>query len=101
MSKIKIIGIAAVCLAIISLFSLWRITAVKLSNAQEQLTQANAQLEVVKKENENLLEYMKQRDKQIKDLEKAYQEQLAKIPADACGDLKPSKELIEFFKQGQ
>lgn len=53
------------------------------------------------KENARLVEYNKQRDTKIKVLEKEYQAKLNSIPADLCGDMKPSKKMIEFFKKGE
>lgn len=100
-TKAKIIAILGVVLVIGTLFALWRVTSIKLNNTREQLNEVTCQLDTVTKENARLTEYNKRKDKEIKDLNKAYQEQLNKIPADTCGDLKPSKELLEFFKEGR
>lgn len=99
--KIKIYLIAGVILLIGTFFTLWRITSIKLTNTQRELTETTLQLEIVNKENANLIKYNKQREAEIKELEKQYQNQLNSIPADLCGDMVPSKQLIEFFKQGQ
>ncbi|MBO4622542.1 MAG: hypothetical protein J5691_01510 [Bacilli bacterium] len=99
--KAKIIAGLGIILVIGTLFALWRTTSIKLENTREQLNEVTCQLDTVTKENQKLTEYNKRKDKEIKDLNKAYQDQLAKIPADACGDLKPSKELLEFFKEGR
>ena len=56
---------------------------------------------MIKNNPEETVKNLLLKDKEIKDLNKAYQEQLAKIPADTCGDLKPSKELLDFFKEGR
>ncbi len=99
--KAKIIAILGIVLVVGTLFTLWRVTSIKLANTREQLNEVTCQLDTVTKENARLTEYNKRKDKEIKDLNKAYQEQLNKIPADTCGDLKPSKELLEFFKEGR
>lgn len=99
--KAKIIAILGIILVVGTLFALWRVTSIKLNNTREQLNEVTCQLNTITKENARLTEYNKRKDKEIKDLNKAYQEQLNKIPADTCGDLKPSKELIEFFKEGR
>jgi len=99
--KVKAFLIGGAIIIIGTLFSLWRITSIKLTNTQRQLTEVTCQLDTVTKENANLIEYNKRRDSQIKELEKAYQEQLNTIPADSCGDMKPSKEMLDFFKQGR
>ena len=100
-TKLKLIIGGALILIIGTLFALWRITSIKLENTQNQLTEVSAQLETVAKENANLVEYNKRRDSQLKELQKAYEKQLSSIPADLCGDMKPSKELLDFFKEGR
>ena len=100
-AKVKIIAIFGVILVIGILFGLWRTTSIKLANTREQLSEVTCQLDTVTKEHARLVEYNKQRDKQIKELERQYTEKLNAIPADLCGDTKPSKELIEFFKNGE
>lgn len=99
--KTKAFIIGGVIIIIGTLFALWRITSIKLSNTERQLNEITCQLDNVTKENARLVEYNKRRDSQIKQLEKEYQEQLNKIPADLCGDMKPSAEILEFFKQGR
>jgi uncharacterized protein YoxC len=99
--KAKIIAILGIILVVGTLFTLWRVTSIKLENTRERLNEVTCQLDTVTKENARLTEYNKRRDKEIKDLEKLYQDQLNKIPADLCGDMKPSKELLDFFKEGR
>lgn len=99
--KAKIIAILGIILVVGSLFTLWRVTAIKLNDARQELTKTTCKLDEITKENTRLVEYNKARDSQIKQLEKEYQERLNKIPADLCGDMKPSKELIEYFKKGE
>ena len=100
-TKVKIIAGLGIILVIGTLFALWRTTSIKLENTRQQLTEVTCQLDTVTKENARLVEYNKRRDSQIKELEKQYQAKLNAIPADLCGDMKPSKELIEFFKKGE
>lgn len=99
--KAKIITGLCIILIIGTLFALWRVTSIKLENTREQLTEVTCQLDTVTKENARLVEYNKRRDSEIKNLEKQYQAKLNAIPADLCGDMKPSAELIEFFKKGE
>ena len=96
--KTKIVVISTV---IIVIGTLWRVTNIKLNNTREQLTEVTCKLDTVTKENARLVEYNKQRDTKIKVLEKEYQAKLNSIPADLCGDMKPSKKMIEFFKKGE
>lgn len=95
---IKTIIIATVIGMILVLFGLWRITTIKLNNTQTQLAEVSLKLETVNKENTRLVEYNKQRNSQIKQLEKSYQQKLDAIPADICGDMKPSKELLQYLR---
>lgn len=96
-TKTKIIGILGIVLIVGTLFTLWRVTSIKLNNTREQLDEVTCQLDTLTKENARLVDYNKRRDTEIKKLEKQYQEKLNAIPADLCGDMKPSKELIDFF----
>lgn len=97
--KAKIIAILGIVLVVGGLFTLWRVTAIKLNNTRQELTETTCKLDEITKENARLVEYNKVRDTQIKKLEKQYQDKLNAIPADLCGDMKPSKELIEYFKK--
>lgn len=99
--KAKIIAILGIILVVGGLFTLWRVTAIKLNNTRQELTETACKLDEITKENARLVEYNKARDTQIKKLEKQYQNKLNAIPADLCGDMKPSKELIEYFKKGE
>lgn len=100
-TKTKIIGILGIVLIVGTLFTLWRVTSIKLNNTREQLNEVTCQLDTLTKENARLVDYNKRRDSEIKKLEKQYQDKLNAIPADLCGDMKPSKELIDFFKKGE
>lgn len=91
--------IVLVAISIIGIFfGLWRTTSIKLDQARNEITEMTCTIDTLTKENARLVQYNKQRDAQIKELEKQYSQQLNSIPADSCGDTKPSKELIEFFK---
>ena len=98
--KAKIIAILGIILVVGSLFTLWRVTAIKLNYARQELTETTCKLDEITKENTRLVEYNKQRNSQIKQLEKSYQQKLDAIPADICGDTKPSKELLQYLRSG-
>lgn len=99
--KTKIIISLSAVLVIGVLFMLWRTTSIELNNTRQELIEITCKLDEVTKENARLVEYNKARDTEIKKLEKQYQAKLNAIPADLCGDMKPSKELIEYFKKGE
>lgn len=96
--KIYIIGIGIAI--IIGLFSAWRITSTKLANTEKELAATTCQLTTLQEENQKLSEYNKKKDTEIKNLQDKYKQQLQNIPTDVCGDTKPSKELLEYFKNG-
>lgn len=100
-SKLNLIimGVIGILLALlISCFFMWRSTVTKLDAVKAELVNAQRTIFVLQSENEKLVQYNLERDKQIKDIEKKYQEQLNKIPSDTCGDTRPSKELLEFLR---
>lgn len=99
--KTKVIISLGVVIIIGVLFAMWRTTSIKLNTTRDKLNEVTCQLDTVVKENARLIEYNRRRDTQIKQLEKLYQDRLSAIPADLCGDMKPSKELLQFFKEGR
>lgn len=80
-------------------FFLWRSTTNSLKNTEAQLQNAQAAITSLNNDNQKLIEYITQKDNTIKELEKKYTEALDNIPADQCGDAKPSKELLSYFKK--
>ena len=99
-ANLIIAGIMGLLLVLlVSCFFMWRNTVIQLDAVKADLQAAQRTISVLQSENEKLVQYNLERDKQIKDIEKKYQEQLNKIPSDTCGDMKPSKELLEFLRQ--
>lgn len=99
-TKIKLgLGICAVTLIII-LFSMWRIAANNYKIERENRESAEQQLRVVQEENNKLTAYNKKIQESMKEIEKEYNEKFQNIPKDFCGDAYPSKELLDFLKQG-
>ena len=80
-------------------FFLWRSTTNSLKTTEAQLQNAQAAITSLNNDNQKLIEYITQKDNTIKELEKKYTEALDNIPADQCGDAKPSKELLNYFKK--
>lgn len=102
LNQIKVImaGIIVILVvSLISVFFMWRNTVTQLNEVKADLQAAQRTISVLQSENEKLVQYNLERDKQVKDIEKKYQEQLNKIPSDSCGDMRPSKELLEFLRQ--
>lgn len=78
---------------------MWSRTSDKLDKKSAELVHANATIEALQHDNDRLNEYNNQKSEQIKEVEEKYKEKLKNIPADSCGDVKPSKQLMEYFKK--
>lgn len=78
---------------------MWNKTADKLNKKEAELIHANATIEALQQDNNKLNEYNNQKNEQIKEIEKKYKEKVKDIPADSCGDVKPSKQLLEYFRK--
>lgn len=99
-AKLIIAGIIAVLtILLVSVFFMWRNTVTQLDAVKAELQTAQRTITVLQSENAKLVQYNLERDKQIKDIEKKYQNNLKNIPADKCGDMKPSKELLDYLRQ--
>lgn len=99
-TKTRVTAILFFVLVIICLIFgfMWWNTKKDLKNTQAELDNANAQIMVLKEDNDRLVEYNNRKNEEIKDLENKYKEKLKNIPKDSCGDMKPSKELMEYFR---
>lgn len=98
LSKAKLIGIGLVVIALISLFSLWRLEVSKNNNLSEQNCALTEDLNRLKADNERLLKYNQKKDAEISKINKEYVERLKNIPVDACGDAYPSEELLKYYR---
>lgn len=87
-------------IALIALFGLWRVAANNYESEKAAREQAEVQLVASQKEVENLTRYNKELAKQNAEIEKEYAEIYKNIPADACGDAKPSADLLNYLSQG-
>ena len=99
LTRILFLIIFILSIAMIIFIGLWRYKAIKLDNTCKLLSEAEANIEILKQDNERLLEYNQLKDEEIKNIEKEYMEQLNNIPVDTCGDAKPSKELLNYLKR--
>ena len=97
----KIIAITLfICiLGFIVFFGLWQQTSLKLKQTKDSLEKANLTIQSLQLDNNKLLRYTKEKDQEIKKIETQYKETLKNIPSDKCGDMKPSTELLEFFRR--
>lgn len=99
MTKLRLILISSAAIAFVTLFFLWRNASNNLANTQQCLTEAQQTIESLKRDNDNLIAYNAKRDSEIKNLQKEYDTILQNIPKDACGDQKPSDELLQYFRK--
>ena len=98
-ANLIIAGIMTILVVLlISVFFMWRNTVTQLDAVKAELQTAQRTITVLQSENAKLVQYNLERDKQIKDIEKKYQNNLKNIPADKCGDMKPSTELLEYLR---
>ena len=98
-AKLIIAGIMAVLVVLlISVFFMWRNTVTQLNSVKAELQSAQQTISVLQSDNAKLVAYNLERDKQIKEVEKQYQASLKNIPADKCGDMKPSAELLDYLR---
>lgn len=98
-NKITAIIFLILVVALIIFIFLWRYTANSLKSTKYELENAQATIIALNTDNEKLIEYINKKNDTIKELEKKYTEALDNIPADKCGDTKPSKELLTYFKK--
>lgn len=98
-NKASLITIAVSVLAAVIFFMLWQVSQDNLKNTEERLCDANNTIQTLKNDNDKLLVYIQTKDQEIKKIEKEYMNKLNNIPKDACGDIKPSKELLDYLKQ--
>lgn len=78
---------------------MWKYTANSLHITKDQLCTAQETISTLQADNQNLIQYITQKDNAIKELEQKYTKALENIPEDKCGNTKPSKELLEYFKK--
>lgn len=98
-NKASLITIVVSVLAAVIFFMLWQVSQDNLKNTEERLCDANNTIQTLKNDNDKLLVYIQTKDQEIKKIEKEYMNKLNNIPKDACGDIKPSKELLDYLKQ--
>jgi len=94
---LTILGILIIaCLIFIGL---WRLNANELKQTKNDLETAQNVISSLMIDKSNLMEYITTKENELKDIQKKYEDRLKNIPADKCGDTKPSKELLNYFKE--
>lgn len=85
--------------AFIALAIVCKLYSVNLNKANIELKAATESLDILRENHNKLLEYTLTKEKEIKDIEQRYTERLKNIPKDACGDVKPSPELLDYLRK--
>lgn len=98
-NKVTTTFILILVVALIIVSFLWRFTANSLDITKNQLCTAQETISTLQSDNQNLIQFITQKDNAIKELEQKYTEALENIPEDKCGNTKPSKELLNYFKK--
>ena len=98
---IKLVIVFSVILLLLFFGFMWYRSSNMLKDTRKQLLNAQATINSLQIDNQKLVEYITEKDKQVKQIEADYQEALNNIPADNCGDVKPSKELLQYFRRNK
>lgn len=98
---IKLMIAFSVILLLLFFGFMWYRSSNMLKDTKKQLLNAQATIDSLQIDNQKLVEYITEKDKQVKQIEADYQEALNNIPADNCGDIKPSKELLQYFRRNK
>ena len=100
-TTLKLIGIGIVIILLIICGCMWYTTSHELKATKTQLDTALTTVTTLQENNDKLVKYITEKDNKIKQIEKEYQEALANIPADVCGNTKPSQELLQYFRKNK
>lgn len=98
---IKFIISVSIILLMLFFGFMWYRSSNKLKNTERQLNAALSTITSLQTDNENLVKYISEKDEKIKEIEQEYQEVLNNIPADECGNAKPSKILLQYYRKNK
>ena len=99
-TKIYVIMLITAVVLCIFFGFMWQNSSKNLRTTKEDLITANLTIQGLQNDMNKLSQYIIEKDNKIKDLENKYKAKMNNIPADKCGDTKPSKELLEYFRKG-
>lgn len=99
LNKSLLITLGIVIIACLVFIGLWRINATELKQVKGNLEIAQNVIESLMIDKSNLMEYITTKETELKDIQNKYEDRLKNIPADKCGDAKPSKELLDYLKE--
>jgi FtsZ-binding cell division protein ZapB len=80
---------------------MWSRTSHKLDSKTAELVNANATIMALQIDNDKLNEYNNKKNQEIKEVEEKYKEILNNVPSDLCGDVKPSQQLLNYFRKNK
>ena len=80
---------------------MWSRTSDKVDKKSAELVHANATIMALQIDNDKLNEYNNKKNQEIKEVEEKYKEILNNVPSDSCGDVKPSQQLLNYFRKNK
>lgn len=98
-TKIYTIILFVVILLLTFFGFMWHNSSKNLNKAKEDLIEARSTINSLQSDVQDLMLYITERDDKIKDLENKYKSKMNNIPADKCGDAKPSAELLKYLRE--
>lgn len=97
-----LLGICCFLLVLCLIFGfLWKINNTNYKNVCVQLTDAESKLITLQKENKNLIDFVLKKETEVKQIKSDYEKKLLNKPKDNCGDVKPSDELLKYFRENK
>lgn len=97
-NKIKTVLLITISIAFMVILLLYSSNRNQLKEKCKLLTQAELNIKALQQSNANLLKYTSEKETELKKVKEDYKNALHVKPKDDCGDSKPSKELLDFFK---
>lgn len=101
LNKIVYISLCILIITVIILGCLLKNTKKELESTIQKLSVAEKNIITLKQDKDRLVEYNITKDKEIAAIKDKYKDRLNNIPKDDCGDVKPSKELLNYLRKNK
>ena len=110
LNKIIYISLCILIITVIILGCLLKNTKKELESTIQKLSVAEKNIITLKQDKDRLVEYNITKDKEIAAIKDKYKDRLngyyiattdSEIPKDDCGDVKPSKELLNYLRKNK
>lgn len=97
-NKIIAALLVVISIAFIVMLFFYMRNKTELEKTCRLLSQAELNIKALEQSNANLVKYNSEKDNELKKIKADHKKALANKPTDSCGDAKPSKELLKFYK---